>query len=84
LQRLKKGNDSIEVYLEKVKSARDALTTVGVNMEDEDIVVTVLEGLPSDYTAIKTIIRTQASCNMMNFKTLIKAAEYDIYQVQSN
>ncbi|GAB2267282.1 hypothetical protein Dimus_038662 [Dionaea muscipula] len=80
LQRCKKGQDSIEVYLEKVKAARDALTTVGSVIEDDDIVVTVLEGLPAEYTAIKTIIRTQPSCSMATLKTLLKAAEYDLEQ----
>jgi hypothetical protein len=78
LQRIKKGNDFIEKYLEKIKDARDALSTVGVQMADEDIVVSTLEGLPVEYIPIKTIIRTQASCSMQNLKTLLKAAEYDL------
>ncbi|PRQ21028.1 hypothetical protein RchiOBHm_Chr7g0234661 [Rosa chinensis] len=41
LHNLKKGNDSIETYLDKIKAARDALETVGVFLDDEDIVVTV-------------------------------------------
>lgn len=48
LQSLTKGGDSIETYLDKVKVARDALETVGVFMDDEDVIVTVLRGLPSE------------------------------------
>lgn len=57
LQSLRKGNDSIETYLDKVKVARDALETVGVFLDDEDVIVTVLRGLPSEYNAIKGVIR---------------------------
>ncbi|PRQ43851.1 hypothetical protein RchiOBHm_Chr3g0472821 [Rosa chinensis] len=45
LQNLRKRSDDIETYLDKVKIARDALETVGVTIDDEDIVVTVLRGL---------------------------------------
>lgn len=49
LQNLRKGSDNIETYLDKIKDARDALETVGVILDDEDIVVTVLRGLPSEF-----------------------------------
>ncbi|XP_040367879.1 uncharacterized protein LOC121050787 [Rosa chinensis] len=78
LQNLKKGNDDIETYLDKIKAAKDALETVGVVVDDEDIVVTVLRGLPSEFAAIKTVIRTQSSCSLSQLKTLLKAAEVDI------
>lgn len=57
LQNLKKGSDSIETFLDKIKVARDALETIGVFMDDEDVIVTVLRGLPSEYAAIKGVIR---------------------------
>lgn len=56
---MKKGSDNFETYLDKVKAVRDALATVGVFPDDEDVVVTVLCGLPSKFAAIKTIIRAQ-------------------------
>ncbi|KAM7485993.1 hypothetical protein LguiA_002002 [Lonicera macranthoides] len=78
-QSLKKGNDTIEMYLDKVKAARDTLATVGVQIDDEDVIVTVLRGLPTEYTAIKTVIRAQfESCGFTKLKTLLKAAETDI------
>ncbi|KAK9912821.1 hypothetical protein M0R45_036661 [Rubus argutus] len=55
LQNVKKGTDNIETYLDRIKAARDALATVGVFLDDEDIVVTVLRGLPSEFAAIKTV-----------------------------
>ncbi|KAL6127770.1 hypothetical protein ACLB2K_071133 [Fragaria x ananassa] len=39
LQNLRKGADDIETYLDKIKEARDALETVGVQVDDENIVV---------------------------------------------
>lgn len=79
LQSLKKGSDNIETYLDKIKASRDALETVGVFLDDEDIVVTVLRGLPSEFAAIKTVIRAQfVSCTMGELQTLLKAAEVDI------
>ncbi|GAB2277905.1 hypothetical protein Dimus_039257 [Dionaea muscipula] len=82
-QSIKKGGDSIEIFLDKIKSAKDALETVGVHLKDEDVVVTVLAGLPAEYAAIKTVIRAQSdSCSLGELKTLLKGAEYDIEQEQ--
>ncbi|PRQ40037.1 putative transcription factor interactor and regulator CCHC(Zn) family [Rosa chinensis] len=79
LQNVKKGSDDIETYLDKIKAAKDALETVGVVIDDEDIVVTVLNGLPSEFAAIKTVIRAQFTCSPLSqLKTLLKAAEMDI------
>lgn len=76
---MKKGLDNIETYLDKVKDARDALATVGVFLDDEDVVVTILCGLPSKFAAIKTIIRAQyISCSMSKLKSLLQVAEIDI------
>lgn len=79
LQSLKKGSDNIETYLDKIKASRDALETVGVFLDDEDIVFTVLRGLRYEFAAIKTVIRAQfVSCTMGKLQTLLKAAEVDI------
>lgn len=45
LQTMKKGGDSIEKYLLRIKHARDQLTAVGVKISDEDIIVVTLSGL---------------------------------------
>ncbi|KAK9906054.1 hypothetical protein M0R45_000098 [Rubus argutus] len=79
LQGLKKGGDTIEVYLDKVKVARDALETVGVFLDDEDVVVTVLLGLPFEYNAIKGVIRAQVvPASINDLRTLLKATEIDL------
>lgn len=69
----------METYLDKIKYARDALEIVGVFLDDEDVVVTVLRGLPYEFTAIKTVIRAQiVSYFMGELKILLQAAEIDI------
>lgn len=79
LQNIKKGSDNIETYLDRIKAARDALVTVGVFLDDEDIVVTVLRGLPSEFAAIKTVIRAQfVNSTLPELKSLLQAAEIDI------
>ncbi|KAL6193340.1 hypothetical protein ACLB2K_034424 [Fragaria x ananassa] len=61
LQNLRKGADDIETYLDKIKEARDALETVGVQVDDKDIVVTILRGLHAKFAAIKIVIRAQGN-----------------------
>lgn len=78
LQNLKKGIDNIETYMDKIKAIRDVLATVGVFLDDEDIVVTVLRGLLLEYTAFKIVIKAQfVSCSMGELNTLLKDVEID-------
>ncbi|KAL6191895.1 hypothetical protein ACLB2K_038284 [Fragaria x ananassa] len=79
LQTIKKGADSIEKYLLRIKHAKDQLSSVGVTMIDEDIVVVTLNGLPEEYPMIKIVIRQRD--NSIFFKDLraqLLAAERDI------
>lgn len=59
LQTIKKGADSVERYLLRVKHARDQLSVVGVPLADEDIFVVTLNGFPDEYAMIKTMIRAR-------------------------
>lgn len=48
-------------------------------MDDEDIMVIVLRGLPTEFAAIKIIIQAQfVSYSLSELKTLLKAAEINI------
>lgn len=79
LQALKKGSDNIETFFDKIKVATDALATVGVFLDAEDIVDIILRGLPTEFVAIKAVIRAQFVCGSMpDIKALLKAAELDI------
>ena len=42
LNNIKKGNDSVTQYLQKIKEARDKLTNVGIHIDDEEILHIVL------------------------------------------
>lgn len=62
-----------------MKVVRDALETVGVFLNDEDVIVTVLRGLSSEYNAIKMVISAQAvSCTFGDLNTFFKATEIDL------
>ncbi|PRQ57531.1 putative gag-polypeptide of LTR copia-type [Rosa chinensis] len=79
LQTIKKGADSIERYLLRVKHARDQLNSVGVTMSDEDIIVVTLNGLPDEFAMLKMVIRgRETPISMRDFKSQLLAAERDI------
>ncbi|PRQ35183.1 hypothetical protein RchiOBHm_Chr5g0077241 [Rosa chinensis] len=79
LQTIKKGTDSIDKYLLRIKHARDQLRSVGVHIVDEDIVVVTLNGLPEEYSMIKTVIRARdSSISLKEFRAQLLAAERDI------
>ena len=61
LQTIKKGTDSITVYLQRIKEARDYLSAAGVCFEDDDIVILTLNGLSSEYNTIRSVIRGRES-----------------------
>lgn len=79
LYNIRKGSDSIDKYLLRVKVICDQLAAVGVSMADEDIQVSVLNGLPSAYVTIKTIIRTKKTLiSMQELRSLLLIAEDEI------
>nr|XP_011471076.1 PREDICTED: uncharacterized protein LOC105353520 [Fragaria vesca subsp. vesca] len=83
LYKIKKDSDSIDRYLFRVKSICDQLATMGVYMDDEDIVVSVLNGLPSRFATIKTVIRIKAlssSVSMKDSRSLLLIGEDEIEQ----
>ncbi|PRQ35723.1 putative RNA helicase transcription factor interactor and regulator CCHC(Zn) family [Rosa chinensis] len=79
LQTIKKGADTIDKYLQRIKLARDQLSSVGVTLVDEDIVVVTLNGLPDEYAMIKTVIRAKDTpISLKDFRAQLLAAERDI------
>ena len=42
LQSLKKGSDSVNVFLQKIKIARDKLLVIGVVVDNEELICIVL------------------------------------------
>lgn len=60
LNRLSKKGHSMEDYLGQVKTLSDQLTLVSSPIDDEDLVLIILNGLPDEYNAFKTTIRARA------------------------
>ena len=53
LHNLKNGNDSIDIYLQKIKIVRDKLLAVGVVVDDEELLHIAIKGLPKEYNALQ-------------------------------
>ncbi|KAM1058752.1 hypothetical protein ACFX2B_023357 [Malus domestica] len=68
LQNIKKGTDSISIYLQRIKEARDYLFAAGVQFDDDDIVILTLNGLSSEYNTLRSIIRGRE--NVISMKDL--------------
>lgn len=57
LQTIKDGNDFISLYLRRIKEVRDYRSVAGIVFDDDDTVILTLNGLPSKYYTIRSIIR---------------------------
>lgn len=60
LQSLKKGSDTVNEFLQKIKIARDKLLTVGVVVDNEELLCVVLRGLPKEFAHFCSAIRTRS------------------------
>ena len=61
LHNLKKGADFVDVYLQKIKVVRDKLLAVGVIIDDEELLHITVKGLPREYNAFRSTIRTKST-----------------------
>ncbi|KAM1026446.1 hypothetical protein ACFX2C_039460 [Malus domestica] len=76
LQTIKKGSDSVTRYLQKIKEARDYLSAASVFLDDEDIIILALNGLPPEYNTFCTVVRGRESVmTMKEFRTQLLAEE---------
>ncbi|KAL5713883.1 Beta-galactosidase 8 [Ranunculus cassubicifolius] len=60
LQNLKKGDQSITEYLKTVKETSDLLAAAGSIVDDGDLLVYILNGLPAEFDAFSTSIRVRS------------------------
>ncbi|KAI0493150.1 hypothetical protein KFK09_027426 [Dendrobium nobile] len=58
LHNLQMKNDTMSQYLTTVKSIVDNIAAAGSVLDQEDIILYTLNGLPASYNAFKTLIRT--------------------------
>ncbi|KAM2587639.1 hypothetical protein TB1_044802 [Malus domestica] len=76
LQNVKKGSDSVSLYLQRIKAARDYLAVAGVVFTDEDIVILALNGLPAEYNTFRCVVRGRESViSLKEFRTQLLAEE---------
>ena len=61
LHNIRKGTDSVDLYLQKIKIVRDKLMAVGVILDDEELLHITLKCLPKDYNAFRSTIRTRST-----------------------
>uniref|UniRef100_A0A2N9HLR0 Reverse transcriptase Ty1/copia-type domain-containing protein n=1 Tax=Fagus sylvatica TaxID=28930 RepID=A0A2N9HLR0_FAGSY len=59
LNSIKKNNDSINVYMQKIKECKDKLEAVGVFIEAEELLYIVLDGLPTEFYPFCSAMRTR-------------------------
>lgn len=82
LQNIRKGPESIDVYLQMIKDARDHLAAVGVVMSDEEIAIVALRGLPPEYNTIKSIIHGRETLvSLKELRSQLKAEEDTLNEV---
>ena len=73
---IKKGSESMDNFFQRIKEARDRLSSVAVFVDEEELIHLVLEALPHEYSAFYSAIRT---CNdvvtIEELNTLLNAEE---------
>lgn len=57
---LKKSGESIDDYVKRIKEIKDKLANVSSVVNDEDLFIYTLNGLPSEYNTFKTSLRTRS------------------------
>ena len=59
-QGIKKGNESVNSFMQKIKIARDKLLAVGVSIDNEELICMVLRGLPREFAHFFYAIHTRS------------------------
>jgi hypothetical protein len=58
-QLIKKGNEYVNSYLQRIKTVRDKLFAMGVHSDHEELLHVILKGLPKEYAPFASTIRTR-------------------------
>ncbi|GMP98213.1 hypothetical protein CsSME_00046184 [Camellia sinensis var. sinensis] len=70
-----KKSESMEDYLAQIKSLADQLALVASPIEDEDLVLITLNGLPFEYNALKVAIRARSEAITMEDLAFVLCSE---------
>ena len=61
IHNIKKGTDSVDVYLQRIKVARDKLMAVGILVDEEELLHIALKGLSKDFNSFRPTIHTRSA-----------------------
>nr|POF21437.1 hypothetical protein CFP56_18480 [Quercus suber] len=76
LHNVRKGSDSVDVYLQKIKVIRAKLMAVGVLLGDEELLHVAIKSLPREFSAFKLAIRTRSTkLSFDELATMLNAEE---------
>ena len=76
LHNVKKGSDSVDSYLQKIKVNRDKLMAVGVLLDDEELLHVAIKGFPKEFSASRSTIKTKSTkISFDELATLLNAEE---------
>ena len=78
LHNVKKGSDPVDVYLQKIKVIRDKLIAIGILLDDEELLHVAIKGLPKEFNAFRSAIRTRSTKLSFDELTTLLNAEEDI------
>lgn len=73
---IKKGPESMDNFFQRIKEARDRLSSIVVLVDEEELIHLVLEALPNEYSAFCYAIRTRNDIvTIEELNTLLNAEE---------
>uniref|UniRef100_A0A2N9HVG8 CCHC-type domain-containing protein n=1 Tax=Fagus sylvatica TaxID=28930 RepID=A0A2N9HVG8_FAGSY len=76
LHNIKKDSaDSVNTYLQKIKDARDRLGAISVQIDSKEILRIIRKGLPREYHAFSTTIRTRNNATSFEDMHVLLTAE---------
>lgn len=76
LQNIKKGSNSVDVHVRKVKVVRDKLLAIGVFLDDEELLHIAIKGLPKEYNTFRSTICTRSTqISFDELATMLNAKE---------
>lgn len=81
LQSTRKGNQSITEYAQKIKHISDTLAAISSPVDEEDLIIHTLNGLPQEFGPFKTSICTRSSSiSLEEFQALLLCEELNLEQ----
>ncbi|XP_020412813.1 uncharacterized protein LOC109947291 [Prunus persica] len=79
IQTAQKGGDSVDKFLLRLKHIKDQLAIASVPVSADDLMISVLNGLSSEYDMIKTVfVARETSISFKDFRTQLLTTEQAI------